>query len=62
MFFPFFVESIIGPARAWAGLHGHLHCPFDYVKNGCRVVANPLGYKGKGEQEGFRPHLLIDIS
>jgi hypothetical protein len=24
-------------------LHGHLHCPSDYKKNGCRVVANPLG-------------------
>ncbi len=54
------LDPLLAHAQLW--LHGHLHCPFDYVKNGCRVVANPLGYKGKGEQEGFRPHLLIDIS
>ena len=34
---------------------------FDYVKDGCRVVANPLGYRSKGEQEGFRPELLIEV-
>ncbi|MDQ3272450.1 MAG: metallophosphoesterase, partial [Pseudomonadota bacterium] len=43
-------------------LHGHLHCPSDYVKNGCRVVANPLGYARKGEQDAFKPELLIKIS
>jgi hypothetical protein len=31
------------------------------VKDGCRVVANPLGYVGKGEQEGFRSGLLIEV-
>jgi hypothetical protein len=31
------------------------------VKDGCRVVANPLGYQSKGEQEGFRPNLLIEV-
>ena len=43
-------------------LHGHLHTPIDYTvqgvqKNGtpwqCRVVANPLGYARKGEQNAF---------
>ncbi|WP_027730605.1 metallophosphoesterase [Variovorax paradoxus] len=54
------LDALLPRARLW--LHGHLHCPFDYVKDGCRVVANPLGYKGKGEQEGFRPELLIEVS
>lgn len=40
---------------------GHLHAPSDYVHRGCRVVANPLGYAKNGEQEGFRPQLLIEI-
>jgi hypothetical protein len=31
------------------------------VKNGCRVVANPLGYARNGEQEGFKPHLLVEV-
>jgi hypothetical protein len=53
------LDALLPHAQLW--LHGHLHCPFDYVKDGCRVVANPLGYRGKGEQEGFRPGLLIEV-
>jgi predicted phosphodiesterase len=53
------LDDLLGQAQLW--LHGHLHCPSDYVKNGCRVVANPLGYAGKGEQDGFKPDLLIQI-
>ncbi len=41
-------------------LHGHLHAPSDYLHRGCRVVANPLGYAGKKEQEAFLPTMLID--
>lgn len=51
------LDELLGQAQLW--LHGHLHCPSDYVKNGCRVVANPLGYARKGEQDGFKPDLLI---
>ncbi|MEJ7931507.1 metallophosphoesterase [Ramlibacter sp. AN1015] len=47
-------------ARADLWLHGHLHCPQDYLAGACRVVANPLGYASKGEQESFRPDLVID--
>jgi hypothetical protein len=53
------LDDLLLQAQLW--LHGHLHCQIDYVKNGCRVVANPLGYARKGEQEGFRPQLLIKI-
>lgn len=50
-------------------MHGHLHCANDYIvdgnKNGqpwtCRVVANPLGYLSKGEQESFRENLVIEV-
>ena len=51
------LDELLGQAQLW--LHGHLHCPSDYLKNGCRVVANPLGYARKGEQQGFLPDLLI---
>lgn len=54
------LDDLLPRADLW--LHGHLHCAFDYVKDGCRVVANPLGYRSRGEQEGFRPELLIEIS
>jgi predicted phosphodiesterase len=53
------LDELLPGADLW--LHGHLHCPFDYVKDGCRVVANPLGYVRKGEQEGFRPDWLIEV-
>ena len=53
------LDDLLGQAQLW--LHGHLHCPSDYVKNGCRVVANPLGYARKGEQNAFKPDLLIKI-
>lgn len=53
------LDALLPLAEVW--LHGHLHCAFDYVKDGCRVVANPLGYASKGEQAGFRPELLIEI-
>lgn len=51
-------------------MHGHLHCLNDYVVSGeqggqawqCRVVANPLGYLSKGEQQGFREHLVIEVA
>ena len=53
------LDDLLGSARLW--LHGHLHCPADYVKNGCRVVANPLGYARKGEQDLFQADLLITV-
>jgi len=53
------LDDLLPKAQLW--LHGHLHCPFDYVKDGCRVVANPLGYRSKGEQEGFRPNWLVEV-
>ena len=42
-------------------LHGHLHAPSDYVHQGCRVVANPLGYAGKGEHAAFYPRSVIAL-
>lgn len=53
------LDELLPQARLW--LHGHLHCPVDYVRHGCRVIANPLGYARKSEQEGFRPELLIKV-
>ena len=53
------LDDLLPLAKVW--LHGHLHCPNDYVSKGCRVVANPLGYARKGEQKGFRPSLCIAL-
>jgi predicted phosphodiesterase len=45
------LDHLLPQADWW--LHGHLHCAHDYVHNGCRVVANPLGYARKNEQLAF---------
>jgi hypothetical protein len=54
------LDDLLPLAELW--IHGHLHCQQDYVKDGCRVVANTLGYAAKGEQEGFRPQWVIEIA
>ncbi|MDB5959215.1 MAG: metallophosphoesterase [Massilia sp.] len=63
------LDALFPLADIW--MHGHLHCMNDYVVEGrqadgqspwaCRVVANPLGYLSKGEQEAFRPNLVIEL-
>jgi predicted phosphodiesterase len=54
------LEPLLAQAQFW--LHGHLHCPQDYVEAGCRVVANALGYASKGEQEGFDETFVLDLA
>ena len=54
------LDDLLPLAKLW--LHGHLHCPSDYVSQGCRVVANPLGYARKGEQDSFRESLRITLA
>lgn len=54
------LQDLMVQAQFW--LHGHLHCPQDYVEEGCRVLANTLGYATKGEQEFFREDFVVDIA
>lgn len=53
------LDPLLSHATLW--LHGHLHAPSDYVKNGCRVVANPLGYARKNEQAAFLPASYLTV-
>ena len=53
------LDDLLPLASVW--LHGHLHCQNDYVQHGCRIVANPLGYLRKGEQQAFQPSLRIEV-
>ena len=62
------LDELLPEADLW--LHGHLHAPSDYTAHGlradgsvgrCRVVANPLGYRGKGEQRTFAPHCVLPV-
>ena len=53
------LDDLFPQAALW--LHGHLHCPHDYVQAGCRVVSNPMGYARKKEQDRFNPTLCIEV-
>lgn len=61
------LDDLLPAAQWW--LHGHLHCPNDYLASGtangvawqCRVVANPLGYAMKDEQQDFIADRCVDI-
>ena len=53
------LDELLPRAQLW--IHGHLHHQQDYVAEGCRVVANTLGYAAKGEQEGFRERWVITV-
>ena len=53
------LDALLPHAALW--LHGHLHCANDFVRSGCRVVANPLGYARKGEQEAFQSSVCIAV-
>ncbi len=53
------LDAWLPQADLW--LHGHLHCPTDVQVGRCRIVANPLGYAAKNEQDGFLPDQLIDV-
>lgn len=58
------LDDLIPLADIW--MHGHLHCAIDYVVEDqgrqCRVVANPLGYAQKGEQETFKAQFIIEVA
>jgi predicted phosphodiesterase len=51
------LDALLPRAQLW--LHGHLHCPVDYRHQGCRVVANPLGYAHKNEQITFQAQCVV---
>jgi hypothetical protein len=53
------LDTLLARAHTW--VHGHLHARCDYRLNGCRVIANPLGYAKKGEQVGFDPQFVFDV-
>lgn len=53
------LDHLLPQARLW--LHGHLHAPSRYLQQGCRVLANPLGYAHKNEQGFFDPTLCIHL-
>jgi len=56
-------DDLLRYADLW--IHGHLHCQHDYQvphEHGTtRVVCNSRGHVRKGEAEGHRPTLLLEV-
>lgn len=56
------LDDLIVKANVW--VHGHTHTSFNYEVEGCRVVANPLGYlmrNGCAENEDFDPNFIVQL-
>ncbi|MEN9369092.1 MAG: metallophosphoesterase [Sphaerotilus sulfidivorans] len=53
------LDELLPLADLW--IHGHLHCPVDVTRAGCRIVCNALGYVHKGEQDGHRPGWCVEV-
>ena len=56
-------DDLLPHADLW--LHGHLHCRHDYrvphAAGATRVVCNPRGHAMRGEPDGHRPLLTLDV-
>jgi len=61
------LDHLLPLSQIW--MHGHLHCPNDFVVSGirdgkpfsCRVVANPRGYPEKGEDKAFQETFVVEL-
>lgn len=54
------MEYLFPRVKYW--IHGHVHSSFNYVKNGCRVLSNPRGYKNYEENPKFDPNgSVLDV-
>ena len=52
-------DDLLAFAAVW--VHGHLHCPHDYLVGTTRVVCNPRGYERLHEHNGYVAQFVIDI-
>ena len=56
-------DDLLPEAQLW--IHGHLHCQFDYrvahAKGSTRVVCNARGHAAKGEAQGHKPRLILEV-
>lgn len=56
-------DALLPHADLW--IHGHLHCQLDYrvahERGDTRVVCNARGHARKGEADGHRPLLVLEV-
>jgi predicted phosphodiesterase len=60
-FFLHDVARVVEDREATLWIHGHTHDSMDYVAKGTRVVCNPMGYRGHGENSQFNYRLTVEL-
>lgn len=55
------LEGFIGKYSPELWIHGHMHNSSDYMIGETRVVCNPRGYVGRGENPEFKADLVIEV-
>ena len=55
------VDDLIERAGPPLWVHGHTHCSMDTQVGRTRIVCNPLGYSGWGENADFDGKLVISV-
>ena len=55
------MEKLIIERRPAVWIHGHTHTSFDYQIGSTRVVCNPFGYAGQGQNSEFDMDKTIEI-
>jgi Icc-related predicted phosphoesterase len=54
-------EDILDNENIKVWVHGHMHDPVDYKIGETRILANPRGYPGETETNGFLPGLYFEV-
>ncbi len=52
-------DDLLSYADLW--IHGHLHCPSDYMVGSTRVVCNPRGFERLKEHKGFAEQFVVEL-
>lgn len=55
------LELLIDKFQPSLWVHGHTHVACDYRISSTRVICNPRGYPGEGEDRGFDPACAVQV-
>jgi predicted phosphodiesterase len=55
------VTNVVENRNAQLWIHGHTHSSVDYRVGTTRVVCNPYGYRGNGENSQFNYRFTVDV-
>ena len=57
---PYFVNDLdVKGFKLW--ISGHVHHAVDTVIDDCRIIVNPLGYRGEHNKNGYIDNFIIEV-